>query len=273
MRWIDLRGTAVPALGFGTYKLTGAACREGVLDALALGYRHLDTATIYGNEAEVGAALRASAVPRADVFLTTKVWVDRLGAADVQRSAEQSLRALGTDAVDLLLVHWPSRTVPLAETIGAMVRLQEQGKTRHIGVSNFPPGLFAEALALAPVACNQVEYHVFLDQARVQGLCETHGALLTAYRPLAGGALRQDPVVQGIAEAHGATPEQVGLAWLLAQPRVAAIPKASSHEHRVANLEALDLVLSGEETRQLAALTHQNRRMVNPANLAPNWNA
>ena len=273
MRFVDLHGTAVPALGFGTYKLTGDTCREGVLDALALGYRHIDTAQIYGNEAEVGEAIRHSGVPRSGLFLTTKVWVDALHAPDVLRSAEESLRCLGTDYVDLLLVHWPSRTVPLEETLGAFERLREAGKTRHIGVSNFSPGGFARALELAPVACNQVEYHVFLDQQRVHSLCQTHGALLTAYRPLAGGGLREDATVQAIAEAHACTPEQIGLAWPLQQPQVAAIPKASSPAHRRANLAALDVVLSGEEMGRLSALTRANRRFVNPSNLAPDWDA
>lgn len=270
---IDVHGVAVPALGLGTWRLSGAAGRDAVETALGLGYRHLDTAQAYGNEAEVGAALRASDVSRHEVFLTTKVWEDALAPEDVARTAEESLRRLGTDYVDLLLVHWPSRTVPLAETLGAFVRLQEAGKARHIGVSNFPPGLFAEALALAPVACNQVEYHVFLDQSRLHGLCEKHGALLTAYRPLAGGALRQDETVRAIAEAHGCSPEQIGLRWLLQQSRVAAIPKAASAAHRRANLAVLDFSLSGVEMGQLTALTHANRRLVNPPELAPDWDA
>ena len=263
----------MPALGFGTYRLTGDACREGVLDALSLGYRHLDTATSYDNEAEVGEALRRSDVSRSEVFLTTKVWVTDLAAPDVQRSAEQSLRRLGTDYVDLLLVHWPSRTVPLEETLGAFERLQQAGKTRLIGVSNFPPGLFARAMELAPVVCNQVEYHLFLDQTRIHGLCQKHEALLTAYRPLARGVVSEDPVVREIAEAHGVTPAQVALRWLLQQPRVAAIPMASSPEHRRANLAALDFALSDAEVGRLRALTTANRRYVNPPDLAPDWEA
>lgn len=273
MLFVDMHGTAVPVLGFGTYKLTGDACRESVLDALSIGYRHLDTAQIYGNEAEVGEALRRSAVARSEVFLTTKLWVDTLTEAAVPKACEDSLRRLGTDYVDLLLVHWPSRTVPIEETLGAFVRLQEAGKVRHIGVSNFSPKQFAEAMEIAPVACNQVEYHIFLDQHRVRGLCEKHDAVLTAYRPLAGGALRDDETVRAIAESHGCTPEQVGLSWLLHQARVVAIPKASTSAHRRSNLAALDVRLSGEEIGRLNALTRENRRFVSPPELAPEWDA
>jgi 2,5-diketo-D-gluconate reductase B len=271
--FLDLHGTAVPALGFGTYRLTGDACREAVLDALALGYRHLDTAAIYGNEAEVGDAMRRSDVSREEVFLTTKVWFDDLAAPDVQRSAEASLRRLGTDYVDLLLVHWPSRTVPLEETLGAFERLRAAGKTRAIGVSNFPPGLFAQALEIAPVACNQVEYHLFLDQTRIHGLCQKHGAMLTAYRPLAGGTVGDDPTVRAVAEAHGVTPAQVALRWLLQQDRVATIPKAASPAHRRANLAVLDFTLSGADMARLTPLTKANRRFVNPSDTAPDWEA
>ena len=273
LKTLDLDGTAVPVLGFGTYKLNGRACRDGVADALALGYRHIDTAQIYENEIEVGEGLRQSGVLRADVFLTTKVWHTALRPDDVARTAEESLRRLGTDYVDLLLVHWPSPAVPLADTLGAFERLREAGKTRFIGVSNFPAALLVEAFEHADVRCNQVEYHVLLDQSPLVGLMRARGGMLTAYRPLAGGTLAAEPVVEEIARAHGATASQVALAWLLAQDGVSAIPKAASSEHRRANLAALEIALSGDERDALKTLARtRNRRFVNP-DIAPVWDA
>lgn len=266
----DLGGAAVPLLGFGTYRLTGRACIDGVADALAAGYRHLDTATLYRNEAEVGEGLRQSGVPRADVFLTTKVWHDDLRPDDVRRSAEASLRALGTAYVDLLLVHWPNADVPLDETLGAFTRLRDEGKTRFIGVSNFPPTLLRRALVLADVRVDQIEAHVLLDPSRVKAVMDAAGGLVTAYRPLGGGRVADEPVVDGIARAHGATAAQVALAWLLGQG-IAAIPKASSSEHRRANLAAASLRLTPDEQAALTALARTRRtRFVNPA-IAPDW--
>ncbi len=270
MKTLDIDGIAVPALGLGTYKLTGDACIDAVADALALGYRHLDTATMYGNEADVGAGMRRSSVARADVFLTTKVWRDDLRPDDVTRSADESLRRLGTDYVDLLLVHWPDADVPLADTLGAFERLREAGKTRLIGVSNFPPSLLAAAAALADIRCNQVEYHVLLDQRRLASQMRDLGGVLTAYRPL-GHRVGDEPVVADIAAAHGATPEQVALAWLLGQRGVAAIPKASSTEHRRANLAAAEIVLADDEMETLHALAaRRHERFVVPT-FAPDW--
>ena len=263
-------GVAVPMLGFGTYKLTGDACVEAVADALALGYRHVDTAAMYGNEAEVGAGLRRSGVPRADVFVTTKVWHTDLAPADVRRSAEASLRALGTDHVDLLLVHWPTPDVPLADTLGAFERLREEGKTRLIGVSNFPPSLLDEAAALADVRVNQMEAHVWLDPSRLNARMQAHGGLLTAYRPLAGGRLDDDPVVARIASAHGVPAAQVALAWLLGQG-IAALPKASSAAHRRSNLAAAALRLTPDEQAALTANARARHRRLVSSPQVPDW--
>src|SRR5687768_15630742 len=148
---IEVNGTRVPRLGFGTWQITGGAAEEAVRDALEIGYRHIDTARMYGNEAEVGAGLRASGVDREEIFLTTKIWMDDFEPARLKAAAEDSLRALGTDYLDLLLLHWPNPDVPLAATLGAMDELRERGLIRHLGVSNFPAGMLAEALEHAPV--------------------------------------------------------------------------------------------------------------------------
>lgn len=264
-----VQGERVPALGFGTYKLTGAACREAVEHALDLGYRHLDTAAIYGNEDEVGAGWTASGVEREDFFLTTKVWYDRLDAEGIEQSAHESLRRLRTDYVDLLLVHWPSATVPLEETLDAMFRLHDAGKVRQVGVSNFPPALLRRACTHGPIFCNQVEYHPYLSQSELIAEAEEHDLLLTAYSPLAKGRVNDDPVIREIADYHGKMPAQVTLRWLMQQPGVAAIPKAASARHRADNFDVFDFSLSDEEVERIGGLAH-GLRLSNPA-WAPDW--
>lgn len=253
---------ALPKLGLGTYKLTGDAGRDAVADALRLGYRHVDTAAMYGNEEAVGQGLRASGVPRRDVFLTTKVWHTDLAPADLRASAEASLKRLDVDDVDLLLVHWPSPDLDLDATMEALVRTQTDGLARHIGVSNFPPRLFERACDLAPVACVQVEYHVFLNQDEMLGRTRAHDAWLTAYRPINKGAVDDEPVLREIAANHDATPAQIALAWLLGQDGVAAIPKAASPENRRANFAAQDIRLVPDEAAALHALSLRRERKV-----------
>ena len=267
---IDVHGRAVPALGFGTWQLKGDAATDSVLDALDIGYRHLDTAQIYKNEAEVGRALAESAVPREDVFLTTKVWRDQLAPDAVRLSTEESLDKLGTDYVDLLLVHWPNDAVRLEETLEAFLSLREQGRTRLIGVSNFPPALVERALNVVPdLACNQVEHHVFLGQQALREVAREHGMMLTAYSPLAQGQVLADETLKRIGEAHGKSAGQVALRWLVQHERTAAIPKASSHRHRQANFEIFDFALSGREMAEIDGL-EKSRRLVDPG-FAPAW--
>jgi 2,5-diketo-D-gluconate reductase B len=259
----------LPSIGFGTWRLAGRECSEGVADALTAGYRHVDTAAAYGNEEEVGRGMRASGIDRGDVWLTTKVWPDDLEPERVRASLERSLRALGTDYVDLYMIHWPNPRVPLATTLRAMTALRDDGRTREIGVSNFTSAQFREALDLAPVLVNQVEYHPYLDQSAVLEVCRERDAELTAYRPLMKGEALDDPVIVEIAGAHGATPAQVTLAWLIGQERVSAVPKASSPERRRENLAALALVLSPDERAAIDALP-KNRRAVE-TEWAPDW--
>lgn len=271
MTTYTLSGIDMPALGLGTFELRGDVARQAVAHALAVGYRHLDTAQIYDNEAAVGAGLRDAAVDRDDVFLTTKVWRDSLGHDDLLRTTDESLRRLGVERVDLLLMHWPTDAVPLEETLDALQEVRASGKARLIGVSNTPPAMLKRALALVPdLATDQVEHHVFLGQPDILNIVRAHGMVLTAYSPVAQGEVMQDDTVRDIADAHGATPAQVALAWLLAQDRVVAIPRSSSAEHREGNLAAARLTLSDDDRARLDALP-KDHRLVDP-DFAPDWN-
>ncbi|HEX7969519.1 MAG TPA: aldo/keto reductase, partial [Stellaceae bacterium] len=219
MKYLDIKGARVPAIGLGTWQLSGRGCEEAVRQALDLGYRHIDTAQMYGNEAEVGRAIRASGLGRDQIFLTTKLAPGNLAAGAVRRTAEESLRRLGTDHVDLLLIHWPTGEAPLGETLGAMADLRAAGKTRHIGVSNFNVQLLKEAMETygADLLCNQVEYHPYLSQRAVLAAVRRYGMMLTAYTPLARGRVARDPTLAAIGRKHDKSPAQVALRWLLDQ--------------------------------------------------------
>lgn len=263
----------MPALGFGTFRMEGADAEEGVRDALEIGYRHIDTAQIYGNEAEVGRAITASPVDRDDVFLTTKVWPDNFAASDLRASVYESLRKLQTDSVNLLLLHWPRFDVPMAETIEALNEVHDAGKARHLGVSNFTTELLAEARELsdAPLVANQVEYHPFLRQTPVLEAVRDAEMTLTAYSPLAKGQVVGDDTLERIGSRYRKSPAQVALRWLLQQEAVSAIPKASSPEHRRANFEVFDFNLTDAEMEEIHDLARPNGRLTSPAGLAPDW--
>lgn len=254
MKFIETKGARIPALGLGTWRLTGSACERTVRAALEMGYRHIDTASIYGNEAEVGAALRRSGVPREEVFLTTKVWRDSLGYEPAKRSVAESLHRLGLDHVDLVLIHWPGPGI--AETLHAFAELRAAGRTRWIGVSNFDANLLREAIEEqhADLLCNQVEYHPLNPQREVLEYGRRKGLMLTAYSPLAKGRLVDNPALARIGTAHGKTPAQVVLRWLIEQDGVAAIPKAGSEAHLAANLAIFDFTLSAAERATIDAL-------------------
>jgi 2,5-diketo-D-gluconate reductase B len=268
---LEVQGTRVPRLGFGTWQITGSDATEAVRDALEIGYRQIDTARAYENEKEVGAALAASGVDRSEIFLTTKIFPGEHEPQALRAAAEDSLRALRTDHVDLLLLHWPDPSVPVEQPLSALVELQETGRIRHLGLSNWPAGMLAEALEHAPVFCDQVEYHPFLGQERLLTLARERDLLITAYSPLAQGKVPEDPTLTAIGEAHGKTAGQVALRWLLDQPNVSPIPKASSHERRVENFEVMDFRLSDEERARIDALP-KDVRLGDPA-FAPDWDA
>ena len=268
---IDFPGGAMPALGLGTWQLKGDEATEAVAHALDIGYRHIDTAQMYRNEREVGLGLKSADVDRDEVFLTTKVSHDNLKYRDVIASAEDSLRRLDTDYVDLLLIHWPNKEVDLEETLDAFQEVQHRQKTKHIGVSNFPSALVRRALDIAPgLATDQVEYHPYLSQSPLLEALRAREMILTAYSPLAQGEILDEEVVREIAETHGKSPAQVVLRWLLQQDRVAAIPKAASAQHREANFDVFDFALSDGEMDQLHSLARDDGRIIDPG-FAPDW--
>jgi 2,5-diketo-D-gluconate reductase B len=271
MQMITAQGMRMPKLGLGTWQLRGPSGTDSVLGALERGYRHVDTAQRYENEEAVGAALAATKVPRADIHITTKVWSDNLAPDDLQRSLEGSLKALRTVYVDLFLIHWPAPGMDLAAALGRMIRLQEQGLVRNIGVSNFTVALLKQAIEeiQAPIACNQVEYHVLLDQSKLLAYLRAKGLGLTAYCPLAQGRLAEHPELAAIAHKHGATAAQVALKWLVDQDNVAAVPKAARPESQQANLDALSIQLDDADRAAIAALP-KDVRCVNPS-WAPAW--
>lgn len=269
MIYATVQGVEVPALGLGTWELNGAACRDAVEHALALGYRHLDTAQGYDNEAEVGEGLRRSGVPREEVFLVTKVKPDNFRRERVLASTLESLTKLRTDYVDLLLMHWPNPEVPLEETLSAFLELRDQGAVRRLGVSNFPAKPVDEAQEVARIFANQVEYHPYLGQETLVEQARAHDYLLTAYSPIARGKVLDDPVLREIGEAHGKTPVQVTLRWLVQQDHVAAIPKAASAKNRESNLDIFDFELSGDEMTRISALG-RGERLVDPEG-GPDW--
>ncbi|MGF6691941.1 2,5-diketo-D-gluconate reductase B [Metapseudomonas resinovorans] len=267
------QGLNMPQLGLGTWPMKGDECTSAVRQALELGYRHIDTAPAYENEAAVGAALRQSDVPRDAIHLTTKVWWDQLQPASMRLSLENSLRALGTEQVDLFMIHWPAKDWDLARSIDTLVVLRDEGKARCIGVANFPLGLLRQVVEDlgAPLSAIQVEYHVLLDQQRLLDYARSKGLVLTAYTPLARGLAAERQAIRQIAEKHGALPSQVALKWLLDQDGVGAIPKASSMANQQANLDALKVQLDDEDRALIAALP-KDKRVVSP-DFAPEWDA
>jgi len=271
MKFIETKGARVPALGFGTWDLRGVACERAVATALGVGYRHIDTAQMYENEEAVGRAIAASGVDRGAIFLTTKIWHDRLAPGMLERAADDCLRRLGVEYVDLLLIHWPSDAIPLAASLAALATVKAAGKARHIGVSNFPAALLARACNEhgADLLCDQVEYHPFLAQNAVLAETRPRGMMLTAYCPLAQGRVAETPELIAIGRRHGKTPAQIALRWLVQQDLVAAIPKAASEAHCLANLEIFDVALDAAEMAAIAALA-RGQRLVDPA-FAPRW--
>lgn len=272
MHVVTAHGARIPALGFGTWDLPPDRVQELVEHALGVGYRHLDTAQMYGNEAAVGAGLRASGLARDAVFLTTKIWPEHFAHDALLAAADERLRLLAVDRVDLLLLHWPSKTVPLAETIAALNEVQAAGKATHIGVSNFTTRLIDEAVRLsaAPLVTDQVEYHPYLDQTKVLTTLRRHGMALTAYCPIARGRAVDDPTLARIGAAHGKSATQVALRWLVQQDGVIAIPRSSSPARIEANLQIFDFALSSAEMAEIHGLAAPDGRVVNIA-WAPEW--
>lgn len=271
MQYKNIQGIDVPEIGLGTNKLHDRECEKAVRMALDIGYRHIDTAQMYKNEREIGQALSISNVPREDIFLTTKIWHTNLESEDVLQSTEESLRNLDTPYVDLLLIHWPNNQYDLRSTIESMLVLRDQGKAMNIGVSNFPLDLLKEVNddIRAPIFCNQVEFHPFLDQLDLLDYAIEKDILLTAYSPLAQAKVLEDETLIDIAENYDKSPAQISLRWLIEQENVVAIPKASSKEHLEANFDIFDFQLSDEDFDRIDQIDRQER-LVNPS-FAPSW--
>jgi diketogulonate reductase-like aldo/keto reductase len=275
MNVVEAHGARIPAIGLGTMTLKGEVCSAAVKTALELGYRHIDTAERYGNEAEVGdglaQGLRSAGLQRDDVFVTTKVYQDKLKTADFERSFEQSLAKLKLPYVDLLLIHWPNAAVPLAETMAALCRTRRDGRARHIGVANFTTALLQEAVQLAsePLVTNQIEVHPFLDQSKVLAACRQQGLAVTAYCPISRGKVPGNPVLERIGKAHGRSAAQVALRFLVEQG-IVPIPRTANPDHLAANLAVFDFTLSNAEMAEIGTLKRPDGRVVNPPH-APEW--
>ncbi|MDJ1157243.1 aldo/keto reductase [Chelatococcus sp. SYSU_G07232] len=274
MPFVHANGAAIPAIGLGTWAARDEDCIQAVSWALEAGYRHIDTAAAYENEHAVGQALRASGLPRSDLFVTTKVWYTDIADGSLQKSAEASLRRLGLDHVDLLLIHWPNQAIPLRDSMRALCDAKRKGLTRHIGVSNFPVALLEEAVAVAdePLVANQCEYQPRLDQSKVLEACRRHGLAFTSYSPIGRGELLGEPAIRRIAEQHGRTPAQIVLRWHVQQPGVIAIPKSANRRRIAENIALFDFALSDEEMAAISSLARPDGRMIDPA-WAPRWDA
>ncbi|QBX38007.1 aldo/keto reductase [Brevundimonas sp. S30B] len=266
-------GTEIPLLGFGTWQLEPEDARRMVAEAIAIGYRHIDTAFIYHNEAAVGQGIADSGVARDELFVTTKIWVDNFRNGDLQRQAEESAGRLGLTP-DLLLLHWPKARPPLAETVVALNDARRRGFTRHIGLSNFPSAEFRRAAALsdAPLMTNQVEYHPFLSQKTLIATASALGSSITAWSPLAQGRVADDPALRDIAEAHGKTPGQVALRWLIQQD-VIAIPRTTKEIRARENFDIFDFNLTEDEMARIHALARPDGRIGDWLDPAFRWDA
>ena len=269
---VEAHGARIPLIGLGTWNLRGSSCVRMVEQALLLGYRHVDTAEMYDNEREVGEGLRASGLPRGQVFITTKIWPSHFAARELERAAKESLTRLQLAEVDLLLLHWPNPQIPLRETLGALSQVKRMGLARHIGVSNFTVALIDEAaLAEEPLICNQVEVHPFIDQSKVIAACRRQGMATVAYSPVARGGVKSDKLLARIAKAHGKSAAQVSLRFLV-QQGIAVIPRTSRIERLSENLAIFDFELAEAEMAEIAALAHRDGRIVDYAfSGSPKW--
>jgi len=268
---LSAHGAEIPAIGFGTSSL--GDCGEIVATALKVGYRHIDTAWKYGTERGVGEGMRVSGVPRSEIFLTTKVSHEFLRADDFARSVDESLKTLGVDFVDLLLVHWPNPEIPLSEPIPGLARAKRQGLTRHIGVANFNIAMLDEAIRLCPepLVNLQAEYHAHLDQTKLIEACRRRGLIFTAYCPLGRGRPLRDPVLANIAARKGRPLAQIALRWLVQQGNIIPIPRSSNPARMAENLGVFDFALSEEEMKRIATLKRPDGRIADPAGRAPAW--
>jgi diketogulonate reductase-like aldo/keto reductase len=271
MLYVEANGARIPAIGLGTWDLRGRTCARVTEQALRLGYRHIDTAEMYDNEREIGEGLRASRVPRGEVFVTTKVWQTHLAPREFERSTKESLVRLRLSEVDLLLIHWPNQRIPLAETIGALCKMKTAGFARHIGVSNFTVPMVDEAVKLStePLVTNQFEWHPYLDQSKLVEETRRHGLAVTAYSPIARGRAAGDEMLKTIGLAHKKTAGQVCLRFLVQEGAI-VIPRTSKVERLSENMSIFDFALGDAEMDEIRGLANPKGRIVNWGG-APDW--
>jgi diketogulonate reductase-like aldo/keto reductase len=271
---LSAHGAQIPAVGYGTMLFPAPErAVELIVYSLECGYRHIDTARKYGSEEWVGEGIRASGLPRKDIWVTTKVTEENAKADDFTRSVDTSLKTLGLDYVDLLLIHWPQPKVPLEETLGALAKARREGLAKNIGVSNFTVPLLDEAVGKCrePLLTNQIEYHAYIRQDKIISACGRHGLLVTCHVPLARGAVLKDPVIRDVAKSHGKTAAQVALKWLVQQPDMVVVPRALEYSEINENIDIFDFELSENEMNQISGLRDRNRRIVDPTVRRPVW--
>jgi diketogulonate reductase-like aldo/keto reductase len=273
MQYVDAHGAHIPQIGLGTMQLTGEAGVQAIRTALNVGYRHLDTAAFYGNEKENGEALRASGVRRNDVFITTKVREGEARPDAFARKVDECLANLQLPYVDLLLIHWNNKDIPLKLSVGALCKAKKDGKTKHIGVANFTSALLDGAWAVTsePLVCNQIEVHPFINQDKVLAASKKHGMAVVAYVPIARGKVPGAEALERIGKAHGKSAAQVSLRYLV-ELGCCPIPRTATPAHLRENLDVFDFKLTGAEMAELKKLNATNMRVVNPPH-APVWDA
>lgn len=253
-KYINIENSSIPLLGLGTWQLNGKECEDTVDEAINMGYRHLDTAQNYQNEADVGTGVKKSKAGREELFITTKVSTENLKPDALIDSTKKSLEKLQSGYIDLLLIHWPTSDMNLKETLDAMFTLKEQGKIKNAGVSNFSPVLFREAISLGPVICNQVEFSPFIKQDNNLAVAKEADLMITAYSPLGRGKVSKDQTLREIGMHYEKTAAQVTLRWLLQQGNVSVIPKASGLKHLQENIEVFDFELTTEDMEKISRL-------------------
>ena len=273
MQNVQVGNAAIPAIGFGTYGMNAADIYRMIPAALSAGFRHIDTAQIYGNEGEIGDSVAASGIPRSEIFLTTKVWVSNYSERSFEASVNESLRKLKTDYVDLLLLHWPGSNVPLVEQIAGLNAVARAGKVRHIGVSNFNRALMSESVRLSavPLVTNQFEYHPYLNQSLLIESTLQAGLAVTGYCGMAIGRVFSDPTLEEIAARYDKTIAQIVLRWLVQQPGIIALSRTTKAERLAQNLAVFDFELESEDMTAIHSLATADSRIVNPPGLAPVW--
>jgi 2,5-diketo-D-gluconate reductase B len=273
MHTVDIHGAKIPALGFGTYGMSEGDVKRMIPLALRAGFRHIDTAQVYGNEAGVGAGWVASGLARSEVFIATKVWVSNYHRERFESSVDESLRRLQTDHIDLLLLHWSSPEVPMPEQIERLNALVDRGKVRHVGVSNYNTAMLrlANRLSHHPLVTHQFEYHPFLNQRTVIGTTRALGMAVTAYCPMAVGRVLTEPALIDMARRHRRSVAQIVLRWVIQQPGMIALSRTTHPPRLAENVAVFDFELAPEEMVRIEGLARPDSRIVNPPGLAPDW--